>query len=85
MTEDNDICNECEGQNDRREIMALFEIRGLIHDYPTDFRKSEGPDWLNYGIGLEATSVASKEERLCFDLIDYKNKPLGQLRTELHG
>lgn len=83
MTGDNDTCNECEGQNDRREIMALLEICGLIHDYPIDFRKSEKPDWMNYRVGLEVTSVATKNERKRFNLADKKDEPLGQLRIEL--
>lgn len=42
---------------DYPEVSALFEICGLIPDYPRDFRKSNHPDWINDDIGLEVTTA----------------------------
>lgn len=46
---------------DYPEVAALFEICGLIPDYPRDFRKGESPDWINGDIGLEVTKAVSDD------------------------
>lgn len=44
------------------EVAALFEICGLIPDYPRDFRKGEHPDWINDEICLEVSKAMPDEE-----------------------